>query len=402
VVGPLDLGGARPTPEGPPPAELLRAPLHLHAAGEPSDILYLFRALAAAGVPLTAADRHGADPLLVLTGPAALPNPEPAAALFDAMLVGDPAASLADLVEAWAATRGDGREAVAQAWLACRGTYVPAAYRPIYREDGILQAVEAVPGAPARVPAPWEAPVPLAAPIGRHGLRPMAPSLWGWDHDPRGRPRGVTAVIGAARESLRRLAGIPLADAELEKLLDRIAEAGAGQVELEFTLGLPGETDADVEAIVSLVKQLRHRLLQGGPGARGLAEIVPAVTTFSPAPWTPTQWAPLADARDLARRHRDLARSLSKVGNVGLLHDVPKWAYVQALLARGDRRMGALFALALEANGDWAAACRGWHLNGDFFVYRRRRPDEAFPWDHLDVGISKAGLRQEAGARGLL
>lgn len=64
--------------------------------------------------------------------------------------------------------------------------------------------------------------------------------------------------------------------------------------------------------------------------------------------------------------------------------------------------MERLFRLALEAGGDWVAACRNWHLNTDFFVYRWRRPDEGFPWDHLDVGISKAALREEAKVRGLL
>jgi hypothetical protein len=126
------------------------------------------------------------------------------------------------------------------------------------------------------------------------------------------------------------------------------------------------------------------------------------VTTFFPHPWTAAQWAPLADARDLARRHRELARALAKLGNVSLLRDVPKWAHIQAVLARGDRRMAGLLALALETGGDWGAACRRWHLNADFFAYRPRRPDERFPWDHLDVGLHKDDLRREAETRGLL
>jgi radical SAM superfamily enzyme YgiQ (UPF0313 family) len=196
--------------------------------------------------------------------------------------------------------------------------------------------------------------------------------------------------------------GVWLSDAEVEGLLDRIAAAGAIQVELEFTLGLPGETDGDVDGIVALLRRLRHRLVRAGREAGRPPEILPAVTTFLPWPWTPAQWTPLADIGDLARRLKDLARALAKVGNVRLLHDLPKWAYVQALLARGDRRMEGLFARALETDGDWREACRRWHLNADFFVYRPRRADEVFPWDHLDVGVGKADLREEAAARGLL
>ena len=87
---------------------------------------------------------------------------------------------------------------------------------------------------------------------------------------------------------------------------------------------------------------------------------------------------------------------------MSLLHDVPKWAYLQALLARDDRRMAGLFRLGLETNGDWREACRRWHLKADFFVYRPRRADEVFPWDHLDVGVEKATLWREAVARGIL
>lgn len=95
---------------------------------------------------------------------------------------------------------------------------------------------------------------------------------------------------------------------------------------------------------------------------------VPVATTFSPSPRAPTPWAPLADARDLAPRHRNPAGASSKVGNASPLHDVQKWAYLQVLLARGHRRMEGLFGLALAAGGDRGAACRTWHLNTDFFV----------------------------------
>jgi len=407
LAGPVDLGDARLAREGPPP-ELARASVHVHGAGEPGDILLLLRLLKGAGIPPAAAARGAGDPLLILAGPAALPNPEPFAAFFDAILVKDPGAVLAALMEAWAGARPRGREAVVAAWTACPGSYVPSAYRIAYGEDGCLETVTPVGGAPIPVPAFWEPPPAVRDPCGavdragRPGLRALGPCLWAWDHDARGRPRGVTAVLGAAREGLRQAAGLLLPDAEVDAVLDRIADAGAGQVELELMLGLPGETEADVDGMLEVVKRLRHRLVQGGRGARRVPEILPAVSTFFPRPWTATQWAPLADVRDLVRRHRDLARSLGKVGNVSLLHDVPKWAHVQGVLARGDRRMAGLFALALETGGDWAAACRRWHLNADFFALRSRSADEAFPWDHLDVGVRKADLRKEAEARGLL
>lgn len=407
VLGPADLGRLRPGAEGADAAGLAHAPLHVHVAAEPADLLSLLRLLRGAGIPLRAEGRGRDQPFLVLCGPAALPNPEPAAAFFDAVLVGDAPVALAAAAGAWAGAAGGGRDAVLAAWLGCDGVYVPAAYRPAYGEEGVLEALTPPPGAAPCVRARWAAVASLGSggspdPAGRPGLRAMGPGVWTWDHGARGEPRGATAVLGAVREALRRAAGVPLSDAQVDEALDRVAAAGAAQVELEFTLGLPGETDADLEGIVELVKRLRHRLLQGSRGARKVPEIVPAVSTFFPLPWTATQWAPLADARDLARKHKELARALARVGNVSLLHDVPKWAHVRAVLARGDRRMAGLFELALKTGGDWGAACRRWVLNADFFAYRWRDPGELFPWDHLDVGISKDVLREEARARGLL
>jgi hypothetical protein len=70
-------------------------------------------------------------------------------------------------------------------------------------------------------------------------------------------------------------------------------------------------------------------------------------------------------------------------------------AALQALLARGDRRVGDFLELAASHDGDWRWALREWDGDPELYTTRRRPPDERLPWDHFDVGVKKAGLVRE-------
>jgi len=80
---------------------------------------------------------------------------------------------------------------------------------------------------------------------------------------------------------------------------------------------------------------------------------------------------------------------------VRVLHENPREAGLQALLARGDRRVGEFIELAAGLDGDWRRALREWSGDPEFYTRRVRPLDELLPWDHLDVGVKKAGLRKE-------
>jgi hypothetical protein len=79
------------------------------------------------------------------------------------------------------------------------------------------------------------------------------------------------------------------------------------------------------------------------------------------------------------------------MGMYGQVKD-PKWAYLQGVLARGDRRVGELLLLALKHRGDWRRAFREWPGNGDYYACRERALDERFPWDHFEVGTKRDRL----------
>jgi hypothetical protein len=97
----------------------------------------------------------------------------------------------------------------------------------------------------------------------------------------------------------------------------------------------------------------------------------------------------------LNKKQRFLDKAVRKIGNMNLIHDLPKWEYFQALLSRGDRRTGRLIRTAHEIGGDWKKAARELGMNTDFYVTRRRAFDEALAWDFIDIGVRKDYLRAE-------
>ena len=120
-----------------------------------------------------------------------------------------------------------------------------------------------------------------------------------------------------------------------------------------------------------------------------------SVNPFIPKPATPFQWCPLDEVGDLKKKLRTLQKGVRGERGIGMIHDLPKWAYVQTLLSKGDRRVGHLLVAAHQRRGDWGRALKETSLNPDFFVYRRRDLDEVFPWDFIDHGIPKEKLKQE-------
>ena len=98
---------------------------------------------------------------------------------------------------------------------------------------------------------------------------------------------------------------------------------------------------------------------------------------------------------ELKAKIKKIKTELKKVANLRINSDVPRWAYIQALLSRGDRKVADILSLAHANGGNWAQTLKTIAVNPDFYVYRERRTDERFPWDFIDHGIRKSFLRRE-------
>ncbi len=204
----------------------------------------------------------------------------------------------------------------------------------------------------------------------------------------------VTIAPDAGSERMRRVINKGLSEDAILQAVERLAEWDILNLKLYFMIGLPTEQPEDVEAIVTLTKKIKHRVLTVSRGKKRMGTITLSVNCFVPKPWTPFQWVAMDDHAVLETKRAMIVNGLRHEGNVKTTFDVPKWAYLQALLARGDRRVGSFLEKALET-GSWKKAYREVPLNPDFFVYRGREWDEFFPWDFIDQGVSKGYLREE-------
>ena len=210
-----------------------------------------------------------------------------------------------------------------------------------------------------------------------------------------GKVQTVAVAPEAGSERLRKLLRKGYKEEEILKAIDILVENGISQVKCYFLIGLPSETDEDVKAILDLAKQIRHRILSHRKGQKGQWKVVLSVNPFVPKPATPFQWVPLEEVSELKRKLKIIQRGIKGEKGMEMIHDLPKWAYVQALLSKGDRHVGKILMAAHQYEGDWGKALRETSINPDFYVYRKRDLDEIFPWDFIDHGIPKERLKEE-------
>ncbi len=210
-----------------------------------------------------------------------------------------------------------------------------------------------------------------------------------------GEERTVAIAPEAGSERLRRMVKKGYKEEAILKSVDTLVENGVSQIKCYFLIGLPTETEEDVKEILQLAKRIRHHILSGQKDGRKRWRLVLSVNPFIPKPATPFQWAPLEEVGELKKKLKMIQRGIQREGGTEMIHDLPKWAYVQALLSRGDRRVAKILMASHRHHGDWRQAFRETDINPDFYVYRKRDLDEIFPWDFIDHGIPKERLREE-------
>ncbi|MEI9477620.1 MAG: TIGR03960 family B12-binding radical SAM protein [Deltaproteobacteria bacterium] len=207
--------------------------------------------------------------------------------------------------------------------------------------------------------------------------------------------RTVAIAPEAGSERLRRIVGKGYKEEEILEAVGTLVENGVFQIKCYFMIGLPFETDEDVKAIPPLAKRIRHQILSTGESQKKRWRVVLSVNPFIPKPGTPFQWAPLEDVGKLKKKLKIVQTGLKREKGLEMIYDLPKWAYVQALLSKGDRRVAKILLAVHQNRGDWGKALRETSVNPDFFVYRTRDLDELFPWDFIDHGTSKETLKKE-------
>jgi hypothetical protein len=97
----------------------------------------------------------------------------------------------------------------------------------------------------------------------------------------------------------------------------------------------------------------------------------------------------------LKEKIKKIKNELKKIPNIRIHADVPRWAFMQALFSRGDRKVADILSLAHVNKGNWAQTLKNVPINPDFYVHRERDLNEKLPWDFIDHGIKKSFLQRE-------
>ncbi len=207
-----------------------------------------------------------------------------------------------------------------------------------------------------------------------------------------------TATFGpeAGSQGLRDAINKGIDEEDILSAVDILTEYAIEKVKLYFMVGLPGETDADIEAIIDLVRKIQDRARQAPKRKKGFRSITLSINQFIPKAATPFQWRPLEDTAIVRKRIRRIEQGLHGEKAVRVNHDLPKWNYIQALLALGDRQVGRLLFAAHKLNGNWAQAFREAPIDPDFYVYRDKSSDEILPWDFIEHDVPRSFLVRES------
>lgn len=209
---------------------------------------------------------------------------------------------------------------------------------------------------------------------------------------------GIETVALAPEAGSQRMRDIlhkNITEADIMSATELLAEKGIPNLRLYFMIGLPQEDEKDIDAIIELTKNIRHHILNKFQGRRKFRRITLSVNQFIPKPATPFQWCSLDDVNLAGKKIKKIEKAFQRDKQVKVIHDIPKWNYVQALLSLGDRRIGEILLTVNRLEGNWAKALKEVNINSDFYVYRQKEFDEVLPWNIIDLGVSQKVLISE-------
>ena len=216
------------------------------------------------------------------------------------------------------------------------------------------------------------------------------------------RKTGFTIAPEAGSQRLRDIINKNITFDDVARTVQDAFALGWQVIKLYFLIGLPFESEEDLDAISATVRELKK--IKGPRRRRGQINV--SLTTFIPKPHTPFQWASQIPLEQSMARLERLKAQL-KIRGVQVKWQHPQMSILEGVLARGDRRLAPVMeeALRLGCRFDgwseqfdftrWEAAFEKCGLDVSFFTSRRRHLEEPLPWDHVDVGVTRDFLKAQ-------
>ena len=221
------------------------------------------------------------------------------------------------------------------------------------------------------------------------------------------RKSGLTFAAEGGTQRLRDVINKNVSEDEIMNTCRIAFEGGYSSVKLYFMMGLPTETDADIEGIADLAQRIVDLFysIENRPKGRGV-QVSVSCATFVPKPFTPFQFEP-QDTREMIEHKQELLLSSVKTKKVKVSYHDPNVSMLEVILAKGDRRLCKVIYAAWKKGckfdsweehykfDKWMEAFSDCGVDPSFYANRRFEYDEILPWDHLDYLVSKEFLIRE-------
>ena len=221
------------------------------------------------------------------------------------------------------------------------------------------------------------------------------------------RKSGLTFAPEAGSQRMRDVINKNVTEEDLMRVVNSVFKEGWSRIKLYFMIGLPGETMEDVLGIVHLAYKVKDAFFnRPKEEIQGNFRVTASASCFVPKGFTPFQWVG-QDSIDEFFEKIQAVKGAVRDPKVKFQYHEPYVSRMEAVLARGDRRIGKLLLQAYE-NGQifdgwseffrydvWVKSMEEADIDGDFYANRERDFDEVLPWDFIDIGVKKAYLKRE-------
>ena len=220
------------------------------------------------------------------------------------------------------------------------------------------------------------------------------------------RKTGLTFAPEAGTQRLRNIINKSITDEHIYTAAEKVIRLGYTNIKLYFMIGLPGETDEDLDGIAQIARNIVS-IYRNVSEKKGKFNVTVSVSNFVPKADTPFQWAAQDSAEEFNRKHYYLKDRLKKLKNVSFQYHGSETSYLEAVFARGDRRVCASLIRAWELGckmdgwteyfdyGRWLQAFQETGVDPEFYTRRARSEEEYLPWEIIDCGVSKQYMLNE-------
>ncbi|MBF0542366.1 MAG: radical SAM protein [Nitrospirae bacterium] len=412
-----------------------------------NDFPNIVKILNLANIPIYSSMRNHHHPLLIMGGACCYLNPEPVADFFDICFVGEAEGMMSDFIEAY--KHSESKDALFDNIKDSKGIYIPS-MNTKHVEGCFIKDIDSLKFFPqlitpntefsnmylveAQRGCPWRCRFCAISAIysdkRKRGLESIkteineaaryskrigiiGPSLTEYPHimeilDIKGVEFSITSLransraveiiskinknsvsiaIESASVRLREAINKRLNTEDIMETCRQILKSDASTLRLYFMIGLPMETDVDVQAIVDMVKEIRKTSKKGN--------IALTVSVFVPKPITPLQWHPMADRAVVKNRLKIIKQGFKTIDNIKVTHDSIKNSYMQGFFARGNRSLSRVLELMNNNDDDWSQAASNAGINSNDYIFRQFEFEDILPWDFLYTDDYKTNLIKE-------